>query len=359
MDAQRSESPIFNALRVNSAPRGWVMAAPAIAALVYPMLLSGVYRSAHRISAASGAAAVLGGVGLAVALLLTFAVPALAFAVASALGAGERPTMREARARAFAHLAFACAPLFTFLGVAVYLDGFPTGDLVIWPLLWAGVIIAVFSGASNATPAEASVRVPSWLRPMHGVGAALVIAGFVALHLFNHLTGFWSADTHIAVMHVLRKWYRSGLIEPLVVALMLFMVISGAWLLRARLSRPARFFETLQTMTGAYLGIYILGHMNSVFMYARLSGGTDTDFWFASGGKAGLLGDPWDVRLLPHYALGVWSVITHAGCGLRTVLLSHGVAERTADRVAGWISAFGAAVAIPIILALVRIHVGS
>src|SRR5262249_20406285 len=187
-----------NALRVNSAVRRWVMAAPAIAALVYPMLLSGVYQSAHRISATSGAATVLGGLGLAASLLLTFAVPVLAFAVASSLGAAERPTAGEARARAFAHLAFACAPLFTFLGVVVYLDGFPTGDLVIWPLLWAGVIAAVFSGASNATPAAASAMVPSWLRPMHGVGAALVIAGFVALHLFNHLTGFWSADTHIA-----------------------------------------------------------------------------------------------------------------------------------------------------------------
>jgi hypothetical protein len=264
----------------------------------------------------------------------------------------------EARARAFAHLAFACAPLFTFLGVVVYVDGFPTADLVIWPLVWAGVFAAVFIGASDETPTEANTRVPRWLRPMHGVGAAILIAGFVALHLFNHLTGFWSADTHIAVMHVLRRWYRSGVIEPLVVALMLFMVISGAWLLRARLSRPARLFETLQTMTGAYLGIYILGHMNSVFIYARLSGGTDTDFWFASGGKAGLLGDSWDVRLLPHYALGVWSVITHAGCGLRTVLLNHGIAEQTADRVAGWISVLGAAVTVPIILALVRIHIG-
>jgi hypothetical protein len=347
-----------DALGANSPARRWLMAATAVAALVYPALLAGLYQSAHWLSAAGSAAAVLDGVAIAASLLATFAVPALAFAVASALATIERPTMGEARARAFAHLAFACAPLFTFVGVAVYLAGFPTADLVIWPLLWVGVIAAVFTGASNATPAEASTGVPQWLRPMHGVGAAIVIAGFVSLHLFNHLTGFWSADTHIAVMHVLRKWYRSGVIEPLVVALMLFMVISGALLLRARLSRPARFFETLQTMTGAYLAIYILGHMNSVFIYARLSGGTDTDFWFASGGKAGLLGDPWSVRLLPHYALGVWSVITHAGCGLRTVLLSHGVAERSADRVAGWISMLGALVTIPMILALVRIHIG-
>ena len=139
---------------------------------------------------------------------------------------------------------------------------------------------------------------------------------------------------------------------------MLFMVVTGAMLLRAKLRRTGGWFDTLQTVTGTYLGIYIVGHMNSVFTYARLHEGIDTDFWFASAGKAGLLGDPWSVRLLPHYALGVWSVITHAGCGLRTVMLAHGVAERTANRVAASISIGGAIVTVPMILALVRLHIG-
>jgi len=347
-----------SALWLSSPARRWVMVAPAVAALIYPMLLAAVYRSAHSLSAATGSRVLVGRVALAASLVVSFAVPALALAVASGLGTTEQPTIGEARARTFAHLVYASPPLFVFLGVVAGLAGFPSGDQVIWFVLWAAVIIAVFIGATNGTPSRARPRAPSWLLHVHGVGAAIVICGFVSLHLFNHLTGFWSADTHIAVMDVLRRWYRSGVIEPLVVAFMLFMVISGALLLRARLSRPAGFFETLQTVTGAYLGIYILGHMNSVFIYARLSAGIETDFWFASGGEAGLLGDPWSVRLLPHYALGVWSVITHAGCGLRTVLLSHGVAERAADRVAGWISGLGGAVAIPIILALVRIHIG-
>jgi len=32
----------------------------------------------------------------------------------------------------------------------------------------------------------------------------------------------------------------------------------------------------------------------------------DTDFFFASGGKAGLLADAWNVRLIPQYSLAVW-----------------------------------------------------
>jgi len=296
-------------------------------------------------------------VALGISLLLTFAVPALALAVAAALGGIEQPTAGEARARGFAHLAYASAPLFTFIGVVVYLDGFPTGDSVVWLLLWVAVIATVWAGAAKSAPADAAAKVPSWVRTVHGIAAALIVSGFVVLHLFNHLTGFWSAETHIAVMDVLRKWYRSDVVEPLVVVFMLFMVITGGLLLRARLGRPAGLFETLQTATGTYLGVYILGHMNSVFVYARLTMAIDTDFWFASGGKAGLLGDPWSVRLIPHYALGVWSVVTHAGCGLRTVLLNHGVAQQTADRVAAWVSVLGAAASVPMILALVRVHI--
>src|SRR5262245_24691768 len=99
-----------NALWTSSMTRRSVMVALAVAALIYPLLLAGVYRSAHWLSATTGSAALLGGVALAASLLVTFAVPALALAVALGLGATERPTRGEARARAFAHLAFACPP---------------------------------------------------------------------------------------------------------------------------------------------------------------------------------------------------------------------------------------------------------
>jgi succinate dehydrogenase/fumarate reductase cytochrome b subunit len=348
----------MNQLLARLADRRWTLVVPAVAALVYPALLEGVYRSAHRLSTGTGSAALLSAAALVGSLVLTFAVPALALAVAAGLGSIERPSAGEARARGFAHLAYASPTLFTFIGVVVYLDGFPTADYLVWPLLWAAVIAVVWLRAAPAVSTTRPAQIPSWLRPIHGAGAAVIIAGFILLHLFNHLTGLWSAETHIAVMDVLRKWYRSGLVEPVVVALMLFMVVTGGLLLRARLTRPAGWFETLQTATGTYLGIYIVGHMNSVFVYARLHEGIDTNFWFASGGQLGLLGDPWSVRLLPHYALGVWSVITHAGCGLRTVLLTHGIAQRAANRVAAWISVLGAVVAVPMILALVRVHIG-
>jgi len=43
----------------------------------------------------------------------------------------------------------------------------------------------------------------------------------------------------------------------------------------------------------------------------------DTDFRSASDAPSGLRPDAWNVRLIPHYSLGVWFVITHLGLGLR------------------------------------------
>jgi hypothetical protein len=46
--------------------------------------------------------------------------------------------------------------------------------------------------------------------------------------------------------------------------------------------------------------------------------------------------DAWNIRLLPHYALGVFFVIAHLFCGLRTVLLAHEVRRPMADIV--WVA---------------------
>src|SRR5262245_64634701 len=101
------------------------MVAPAVAALIYPMLLAAVYRSAHSLSAATGSRVLVGRVALAASLVVSFAVPALALAVASGLGTTEQPTIGEARARTFAHLVYASPPLFVFLGVVAGLAGLP------------------------------------------------------------------------------------------------------------------------------------------------------------------------------------------------------------------------------------------
>jgi hypothetical protein len=40
----------------------------------------------------------------------------------------------------------------------------------------------------------------------------------------------------------------------------------------------------------------------------------------------------WNIRLLPHYALGVFFILAHLVSGLRVVMIAHGVKAATANR---------------------------
>jgi hypothetical protein len=59
------------------------------------------------------------------------------------------------------------------------------------------------------------------------------------MHLGNHLTALWSLELHSRILHLLRQWYRNGLVEPLLVSLMLFQIGSGLVLLGRRLAAPS------------------------------------------------------------------------------------------------------------------------
>lgn len=89
---------------------------------------------------------------------------------------------------------------------------------------------------------------------------------------------------------------------------------------------------------------------------ARAVTKVDTTFLWGSGAPIGLLPDAWNVRLIPHYSLGVWFIITHMGLGLRGVLLEHRLSPPAADRVAWGVSALGAALALTITIAQLSVH---
>ena len=69
--------------------------------------------------------------------------------------------------------------------------------------------------------------------------------------------------------------------------------------------------------------------MNSVFVSARGVHKIVTGWDYASGAPPpGLITDAWNIRLLPHYALGVFFVLGHRASGLRVVLIAHGFDAR-------------------------------
>jgi hypothetical protein len=87
-----------------------------------------------------------------------------------------------------------------------------------------------------------------------------------------------------------------------------------------------------QMASGIYLAIYVLGHMNSVFILARSYLHVDTGWEFATGAPAGLVRDRWNVRLVPHYWLGVFFLLSHLAAAARVILLAHGIREALANR---------------------------
>lgn len=319
--------------------------APAAAALCYPFLLKAFHAVVGTPSVTPPPFAVLGAT---IILALAFVVPV--FGIAMAL----RPSASTG-ARRLAYITVAAPTLYVFLGVVQALVHSLIPDEIVWCVIW--LAIAIWSQLARNPVVAAAPPVGRW-RVVHGLTAAILIL-YVSFHIINHLFGLVGPDAHAAVMKIGRVVYRSALGEPLLVAAMLFQVGTGIHLAWRWSAAPQAFHRTFQVASGAYLSLFILGHMNSVFIYARSFLGIQTDWNFAIGAPTGLIHDAWNIRLLPHYALGVFLVLGHITSGLRVVLIAHGVAQRTADRIWGTGVALSAIVAAAIIAGMCGVRIGA
>ena len=82
----------------------------------------------------------------------------------------------------------------------------------------------------------------------------------------------------------------------------------------------------------------------------------DTNWDFAVGAPAGVMGDPWNVRLIPHYSLAVFLLSAHLACGLRAILLAHRAMLRVANRFGIAMIMLGGMIALTITLAMLGLH---
>ena len=297
---------------------------PVVTALAYPFFLQGFHAA---VSPAGGGAAVA-----AILLVCAFAMPLLGFFFARRLTGVPHATGFHLRARRLAYASIAAPPLFVFIGVAPGLVGIHIPDIAIWIVLWlvAGLCVV---GLASETPivADAGAKPIAGWRVAHGLAAA-IIACFVLFHLTNHLFGLEGPQTHKAIMAAGRKVYRAAFIEPVLVTLLLFQVISGVRLAWRWSGLRTDVYRVFQVGSGAYLAAFILAHMNSAFFSARAVHHIETDWAWASGAPTGLIHDAWNIRLLPHYALGVFFILGHLASGLRVVMLAHGVSATVANR---------------------------
>jgi hypothetical protein len=309
---------------------------PAAGAISYPFLLDGFHlavsppggpMSAGRLLAAAlclFAATVMPLLGMACVFWMTSATIQTA------------PSPFELRARRLAYGAIGAPPLFVLTGVGLGLLHIPVSDELVWVAGWLAASIFVMLGSeSEPAPAAPSVSAASSIakwRVVHGVAAAIILV-YVSFHLTNHLVGLLGPDVHAAVMKMGRQVYRSPVVEPVLVALLLFQVVAGVRLAWRWSSLPVDAYRVFQIGSGAYLAAFILAHLNSAFVSARAVRHIETDWAWASGAPTGLIHDAWSIRLVPHYALGVFFVLAHLSSGLRGVLIAHGVGVTVANRI--------------------------
>jgi hypothetical protein len=323
-----------------------------LAALIYPFALKAFNASVTTITAAGTNGRALPWVMAAISLLVAFAVPTIALFSAMNFSAIAAPTAAELRAKRVALLAVAAPTIFTFVGVVLYMLGDPIPDDWALVVFWA-IAAAMVTRADNETHTTTAIApVPAGLRVAHGASALGIVVIFLALHIGNHLTGLAGPATYDAVMKGFRHVYRTELLQPVLVALFFFQIATGLFFVWRYSAAPSDRFRTFQMASGVYLAFYVLGHMNSVFIFARTYLGIDTGWGFATGAPTGLVKDAWNIRLVPHYALGVFFVLSHLCAGARVVMAKHGVRQALADRLMIAGTALAGAIAVAIILGM-------
>src|SRR5262249_320756 len=153
------------------------------------------------------------------------------------------------------------------------------------------------------------------------VSALALVMIFLTLHIANHLMFPAGEGVYDAGMKVFRHGYRNDVLQPLVGAPFLFQGGTGLFFVLRLTAGPRDRLRTFQIASGAYLGFYVLGHMDSVFIFARTYLGIDTGWDFATGAPTGLVKDRWNIRLVPHYWLGAFFVLAHLAAGARGVMM--------------------------------------
>src|SRR5215475_13165483 len=331
--------------------------APAVAALLYPVALHALYGAGRLVHDATSLESALSAWAITFgAATLVYSVPAIALWAIQALGQERRPRFPRVRARAFAHLAFASPPLFTALGVALYLVH-SSIDHIVWALIWLPIVaVAIFDECRFvAVGAEPRMQL-RWLRTAHGLSAAAILVMFLAPHIANHLTAIWSTDLHKAMMGALRVVYRQSAVQSVLIGLLQFQIVGGMTLLRSRIGLTNDRFGSLQTASAAYLAAFIASHLVAVFILGRQVLHVDTNWDFVVGAPAGVMGDPWNVRLVPHYSLAVFLLSAHVACGLRAILLAHHATLGVANRFSVAMITLGGVIALTITLSMLGIH---
>ena len=329
---------------------------PALCALAYPSLLSWLSAGLVQVHGSASPNGVIVWVTVIASLTLALAVMLVSFVFGRALGSPHAGSLEGGHARSIALLAFATPSLYVgFANVGGVLHA-PSAAPIAWMIFWALVAMIVLLGPRPSSTAVAMTPVGHRrLAVAHGVSASAILLLFVGPHLVNHVAAFWNGPVHIEIMNAVRHVYRDDIVQPMLLALIGFQILSGTALARRRMRMPSDFLGTLQTMSGAYVGVYFLAHMTAVF--ATRHAGTDTNWSWLTRPSDSMLVSLSNLRLIAHYWVGPVAIVAHVACGLRMVLLQREISPATANRLALGLITAGVVASSLILVALLNVHI--
>ena len=337
-----------------SRPRLFLVIA-AGCAIAYPWLLWLFSAAASLLHVSTPLTSGAIAIGVAMALAAAWSVMLVCFRLELALGKSGNASPDRRRAQTIIHLAFAAPSMLVGFGNIAGVLHARTAVPVVWPIFWLLIAGASLIMPKKSTPTPMSPKAQRRLSIAHGISACAIIVLFIAPHIGNHLAGFWNGATHIMTMTAVRQVYRSEIVEPVLLTLILFQIVSGVVLVRDRIRHRSGMFETLQTMTGVYVGVYFLAHMTAVF--AARYAGTDTNWNWLTGNGHGMLTSLSSIPLVAHYWVGPVAIFSHVACGLRQAMLQKSVSALMADRFARTLIGLGALASSVILVALLGIAI--
>jgi hypothetical protein len=328
--------------------RLWAL--PLAAVLLYPAF---IISAAHALDSFHHGGSPIAALGAFVTLLLAAAVPALALRALLLL----RRNDGRALIRGALYVMFATAPLFSLmysLARLVHFDQNYAAFSAAWVGTWVAVGFVLYLHKEREAPIT-NGRSLTALRTVHGVTALCILCGFLVAHLVNHDLALWSVKLHGTVMKFLRLWYRSQWVEPALLAALVVMICTGVSMVARYSRRRADGYRVLQMSTGVFVGVFLCSHVMATLIGRHH--GLETDWSFAAGPTSLLDGVGIRDRLIPHYVFAVFFLTLHVGCGVRIVLLHHGVTPVFANRMVYGFAIVGLIVTALASAALLGFHV--
>jgi hypothetical protein len=335
---------------------------PMLCALAYPSLLNLLSSGLVLMHGSAAPNGVIVWVAVIASLMLALAVMLASFAVGLALGSPHAGNAENRRARSIAHLAFATPSLYVGFGNVAGALHAPSAVPIAWFALWMLMAAILLLGSKSLLGLRSSpmaVGTPPVghrrLALAHGISACAILLLFIGPHIVNHVAGFWNGPAHIELMKAVRHVYRDDIVQPMLLALIGFQILSGTALVRRRMSTPSDFMGTVQTMSGVFVGVYILAHATAVFV-AR-DAGTDTNWSWLTRPNDSMLVSLSTLRLIAHYWIGPIAIVAHVACGLRMVMLQHDISPAKANHLATALIAAGVVTSSVILLGLLNVHI--